>query len=163
MAKDNSFDIVSKVEMQEVDNAFHQAKKEIETRFDFRGTKCSLEKSGNDITLIADDEIKQKSVVDVLEGKMVKRKVPLKNLSYGKLEQASGGAVRQVITIKEGIETDKAKEIVKWIKANSKKIQASIQGDQVRVSSKKIDDLQALMADLKGHDFDIDLQFINYR
>ncbi len=165
MADDHSFDIVSKVDLQEVSNAVQQAMKEIGQRFDFKGSKSSidLDKGKNQITLIGDDEFKIKAITDILQSKLVKRGVSLKALNYGKVEPASGGTVRQVITLQQGIPTEKAKEIVKIIKETKYKVQAQIQQDQVRVVGKKIDDLQTLMKLLKEQDLGIHMEFVNYR
>lgn len=163
MAKDCSFDIVSEVEMQEVDNAVNQASKEINQRFDFRGSKSSLELNGEEIRIIADDDYKLKSVTDILETKMVKRGISLKNLNYGKIEPASQGTVRQIVTIKKGIDKEHGKEIVAAVKASKLKVQAQIMDDQVRVSGKNKDDLQAIIAHLKQCGFNIELQFVNFR
>ena len=133
MAKDCSFDVVSEVDMQEVDNAVNQAKKEIGTRYAFRGSKAEINLEGDTIKIIGDDEYKLNAIIDVLKGKMVKRNVAVKNLDYGKVEPASGATVRQVITIKKGITKENAKEVVKAIKNMKLKVQASIQEDQVRV------------------------------
>jgi uncharacterized protein YajQ (UPF0234 family) len=163
MAAENSFDIVSKIEMTEVTNAVTQATKEIGQRFDFKGSKSQITQEKDALVIISDDEFKLKSVVDILQGKLVKRGVPIKNLAYGKIEPALGGTVRQRITLQQGIPTEKAKEIVKAIKDRKMKVQASIQADQVRVSGKNRDDLQAVIALLKGKEFGIELQFTNYR
>lgn len=163
MAAENSFDIVSKIEMTEVTNAVTQATKEISQRFDFKGSKSSITQEKDAIVIISDDEYKLKSVVDILQGKLVKRGVPIKNLTYGKVEPALGGTVRQRVTLQQGIPTDKAKEIVKAIKDAKLKVQASIQADQVRVSGKSRDELQSVIALLKGGEFGIELQFVNYR
>ncbi len=162
---EHSFDIVSKVDLQEVSNAVQQAMKEIGQRYDFRGSKSSIEldKGNNQITIISDDEYKLKSVVEILEGKFVKRKVPLKSLSYGKMEDAASSTVRQIVSLQEGIPTEKGKEIVKIIKGEKLKVQAEIQKDQLRVRAKKIDDLQAVMKMLNEKDLDIHLEFVNYR
>ena len=162
---ENSFDIVSKVDLQEVSNAVHQAMKEIGQRFDFRGSKSAIELDGakNEVLLTSDDEYKLKSVVDILQSKFVKRKVSLKSLTYGKIESALSGTVRQVITLQQGIPVDKAKEIVKIIKGEKLKVQSEIQKDQVRVRAKKIDDLQAVISLLKEKDLGIHMEFINYR
>ncbi len=162
---EHTFDIVSKVDLQEVSNAIQQAMKEIGQRFDFKGSKSSIEldKGNNQITLISDDEYKLKSVVDILEGKLIKRKVPLKSLSYGTIEDAASSTVRQVVSLQEGIPTEKGKEIVKIIKGEKLKVQTEIQKDQLRVKAKKIDDLQLVMAMLKGKDLDIHLEFVNFR
>ncbi len=163
MAAENSFDIVSKIEMTEVTNAVTQAMKEIGQRFDFKGSKSTITQEKDALVIISDDEFKLKSVVDILQGKLVKRGVPVKNLSFGKLEPALGGTVRQRVTLQQGIATDKAKEIVKAIKDTKIKVQASIQADQVRVAGKNRDDLQSIIQLLKGKDFGIELQFTNYR
>ncbi|MCF0158831.1 YajQ family cyclic di-GMP-binding protein [Veillonella caviae] len=163
MAKDCSFDVVSEVDMQEVDNAVNQAKKEIGTRYDFRGSKAEINLEGDTIKIIGDDEYKLNAIIDVLKGKMVKRNVAVKNLDYGKVEPASGATVRQVITIKKGITKENAKEVVKAIKNMKLKVQASIQEDQVRVSGKDKDDLQAVIQMLKQLDVPVELQFVNFR
>ena len=165
MAKDSSFDVVSQVDVPEVVNAIHQAQKEMEQRFDFRGSKSSIEfdeKAGT-ITLVSDDDFKLKNVIDILEGKLSKRGVSLRALDYGKAEPAAQGTVRQVATLRQGIPQEKAKEITRVIRDAKIKVQATVQGDQVRVAGAKKDDLQAVIALLKGHDFGLDLQFINYR
>ena len=163
MAAENSFDIVSKIEMTEVTNAVTQATKEISQRFDFKGSKSNITEEKDALVVLSDDEYKLKSVVDILQGKLVKRGVPVKNLTYGKIEPALGGTVRQRITLQQGIPSDKAKEIVKAIKDSKIRVQAAIQADQVRVSGKNRDDLQSVIALLKGKDFGIELQFTNYR
>jgi uncharacterized protein YajQ (UPF0234 family) len=165
MADEHSFDIVSKVDMQEVLNAVQQSMKEISQRFDFKGSKSDIElnKDKHEITVISDDEPKLKSVTDILQTKLVKRGVSLKALNYGKLDQASGGAVKQIIALQQGIPVEKAKEIVKIIKDTKIKAQAEIQKDQVRVRAKKIDDLQAVIKLIKEKDFNIHLECINYR
>ena len=160
---DSSFDIVSSVNLQEVKNAIAQATKEIHTRFDLKGSGSSLELQGEEIALASADEFKLKAVRDVLEERLVKRGVPLKALSYGNVEQALGATVRQRITLQKGIPTDKAREIVKLIKGSKLKVQAAIQGDQLRVSGKNKDDLQGVIRLLKGTDLGIDMQFTNYR
>lgn len=165
MATDHSFDIVSRVDMQEVSNAVNQAAKEISQRFDFKGSKSSIALNGDkgEITLISDDEYKLKSVVDILESKFVKRKVSLKSLNYGKIEPASGNTVRQVATLQQGISTEKAKELVKTIKNTKLKVQSEIQKDQVRVKGKKIDELQSIIKMLKEKSFDYHMEFVNFR
>ena len=162
---ENSFDIVSKVDLQEVSNAVQQAMKEIGQRFDFRGSKSDIEldMEKNEVILKSDDEYRLKSVVDILQSKFVKRKVSLKSLTYGKIESALSGTVKQVITLQQGIPVDKAKEIVKIIKGAKLKVQSEIQKDQVRVRAKKIDDLQSVIALLKEKDHGIHMEFINYR
>ncbi len=165
MADEHSFDIVSKVDLQEVSNAVQQALKEIGQRFDFRGSKSSIEldNASNEIRLVSDDEYRLKSVVDILQSKLNKRNVSLKSLTYGKIESAFSGTVKQVVTLQQGIPSDKAKDIVKIIKSSKLKVQSEIQQDQVRVRAKKIDDLQSVMALLKDQDFGIHMEFMNYR
>ncbi len=163
MAKDCSFDVVSEVNMQEVDNAVNQAKKEISTRYDFRGSKCSLELEGTGIKVLADDEYKLGAVIDILQSKMVKRNVSLKNLDYGKIEPASGATVRQMVTIKKGISKEVAKDVVKVVKNAKLKVSTQIMDDQVRVTGKDKDDLQAVIQLLKSEDFPVELQFVNFR
>jgi uncharacterized protein YajQ (UPF0234 family) len=163
MPQDFSFDIVSKTEMQEVSNAVQQAQKELATRFDFKGSKSSIELKEDEITLVSDDETKLLSVKDILETKLVKRKVALKALEYGKLEDAAMGTVRQRAKIVQGIEIEKAKAIVRAIKDAKIKVQASIQSDQVRVTGRSKDDLQRAINLVKENDFGIPLQFTNYR
>jgi len=163
MAQDFSFDIVSKTGMQEVTNAVQQAQKELAQRFDFKGSKSSIELTAEEIVLVSDDEGKLRSVKDILETKLVKRGVSLKAVDYATLEQAAGGTVRQKAKIVQGIEIEKAKAIVKAIKEAKLKVQASIQSDQVRVTGRAKDDLQKAMAVVKGHDYGIPLQFTNYR
>jgi uncharacterized protein YajQ (UPF0234 family) len=160
---DSSFDIVSSVNLQEVKNAIAQAMKEIQTRFDLKGSASTVELQGEEIALASVDEFKLKAVRDVLEERLVKRGVPLKALSYGDVDQALGATVRQKITLQKGIPTDKAREIVKLIKGAKLKVQAAIQGDQLRVSGKNRDDLQGVIRLLKGTDLGIDMQFTNYR
>ena len=165
MADEHSFDIVSKVDIQEVLNAVQQAMKEISQRFDFKDSKSNIElnKDKNEIVIVSDDEYKLKSVIDIFQGKLVKRRVSLKSLVYGKIEPALSGTVKQVITLQQGIPTEKAKEIVKIIKDTKLKVQAEIQKDQVRVRAKKIDDLQSLISLLKEKDLGIHMEFANYR
>jgi len=165
MADEHSFDIASKADLQEVLNAVQQATKEISQRFDFKGSKSSIDlnKDKHEITLISDDELKLKTVIDILQTKLVKRGISLKALQYGKIEQAAGNTVRQVVTLQQGIPVEKSKEIVKIIKDTKMKVQAEIQKDQVRVKAKKIDDLQALISLLRGKDLGIHIDFINFR
>ena len=163
MAQEFSFDVVSKTDMQEVANAIQQAQKELAQRFDFKGSKSSIELTAEELVLVSDDEGKLVSVKDILETKLVKRKVSLKALDYGKLEQAAGGTVRQKAKIVQGIEVEKAKEIVKTIKDAKVKVQASIQADQVRVVGRSKDDLQRAMTVVRETDYGIPLQFTNYR
>src|SRR5205085_9823059 len=164
MATDNSFEIVSKVDMQEVYNAIQNALKEVHTRFDLKASKSNIQLEGKDAIILSSvDEYKLKAVNDILQTKLHKRGVPIKALSYGTVEPAAGATVRQKVTMQQGIPTEKAKEIVKVIKDSKKKVQASIQGDAVRVSGKDRDTLQEVIALLKQKDFGIDMQFMNYR
>ena len=163
MAAENSFDVVSKINMSEVTNAVSQAMKEIGQRFDFKGSKSNITQEKDALVVVSDDEFKLKSVIDILQTKLVKRGVPIKNVTYGKIEAALAGTVRQRLALQQGVPTDKAKEIVKTIKDSKIKVQASIQADQVRVSGKSRDDLQSVIQLLKGKDFGIELQFENYR
>jgi uncharacterized protein YajQ (UPF0234 family) len=164
MAAENSFDIVSKVDLQEVSNAIQNALKEIHTRFDLKDSKSDIQLEGKEaLVLSSADEYKLKAVTDILQSKLIKRGVPIKALNYGTVEPAAGSSVRQKITMQQGIPIEKAREIVKLIKDSKKKVQASIQGDTVRVSGKDRDALQETIALLRGHDFGIDMQFTNYR
>lgn len=161
---ENSFDIVSKIDLQEVSNAIQQAMKEITTRFDLKDTKSKVEMEGTDaIILHSSDDYKLKAVNDILQQKLVKRGVSLKGLTYGAIEPAAGGTAKQKITMQQGIPIEKARDIVKLIKNSKKKVQASIQGDVVRVSGKDRDSLQEIIALMKQQDFGIDMQFTNYR
>lgn len=165
MASDFSFDVVSKLDLQEVENAVNQANKEMQTRFDFKGSvsRVDWDKKEVRLTLFSDDEQKLKSVVDVLQSKLIKRGISLQALDYQAIEAAERATVRQGVKMKQGIESDKAKAIVKAIKDAKIKVQASIQGDQLRVSSKSKDDLQTTIAFLRGQDFGLALQFDNFR
>jgi hypothetical protein len=161
---ENTFDVVSKVDLQEVSNAISQAMKEVTTRFDLKDSKSSIALEGKDaIVLHSADEYKLKAVNDILQQKLVKRGVSLKGLTYGAIEPAAGGTAKQKITVQQGITIEKAREIVKLVKDSKKKAQASIQGDLVRVSGKDRDTLQEIIALLRSGDFGIDLQFVNYR
>lgn len=162
---DNSFDIASKIDLNEVSNAIQQASKEIHTRYDLKDSKSSVElnEKENKILLASADEYKLKSVNEILGQKLVKRGVPLKGLQYGTITPATHGSVRQEITLQQGISTEKARDIVKVIKDSKLRVQASIQGDAIRVSGKDRDTLQQVMALLRGKDFGIDMQFTNYR
>jgi hypothetical protein len=165
MADTFSFDIVSEVNLQEVDNAINQARKEIGQRYDFKGSKSSIELSTKEKTmvLVSDDEFKLKSLVDVLEEKLIKRGVPVKALDFGTVDQAAGSTVRQVVTLRVGIDKENAKTIVKMIKDLKLKVQAQIMDDQVRVSGRNKDDLQAAMKAVRGADLPFAVQFTNYR
>ncbi len=160
---ESSFDIVSSVDLQEVKNALAQATKEIHTRFDLKSSGSSVELQGEEILITSSDEFKLKAVREVLEERLVKRNVPLKALTYGTVEQALGGTVRQRVSLQKGIPTEKAREIVKLVKGTKLKVQAAIQGDQLRVSGKSKDDLQSVMQMLRGTDLGIDMQFTNRR
>jgi uncharacterized protein YajQ (UPF0234 family) len=160
---ESSFDIVSKVDLQEIRNAIAQAMKEIVTRYDLKGTSSEIVLGENELVLTSSDDYKLKAVRDVLEGRLVKRNVPLKALEWGEVEGALSGTVRQRVSLQQGIPTEKAREIVKLIKQMKLKVQAAIQGDQLRVSAKAKDDLQTVMQMLRGSDLGIDMQFTNYR
>lgn len=163
MAKDSSFDVVSQVNMQEMDNAVNQVKKEIEQRYDFRGSNASIELEEKCVKIAAEDEYKLETIIDMLRVKMAKRGIPLRCLVPGKVEPAAKGTVRQQLDIQQGIPKDKAKAIVAAIKATKLKVTAQMQDDQVRVAGAKKDDLQAVIQTLKAGDFGVDLQFINMR
>ncbi|WZL71916.1 YajQ family cyclic di-GMP-binding protein [Clostridiaceae bacterium 35-E11] len=163
MASSYSFDVVSEVNLQEVDNAVNQAKKELSQRYDFKGSKAQITLDQDEIKILAEDDFKIKSIIDILQGKMVKRNVPLKSLSYDKVEPSGGGMVRQVVKIQRGIDKEKGKQIVAAIKASKLKAQAQIMDDQVRVTSKSKDILQEVIQALKSQDFGLELQFTNYR
>lgn len=163
MAKDSSFDVVSQVDMQEMDNAVNQVKKEIDQRYDFRGSNASIELGEGEIKIAAEDEYKLGAMVDMLRQKMAKRGISLRCLELGKVEPAAKATVRQQITIKQGISKEDGKKITAAIKATKLKVSAQIQDDQVRVSGAKKDDLQAVIQMLKAGDFGVDLQFINMR
>jgi cyclic-di-GMP-binding protein len=165
MAADNSFDVTSKVDVQEVRNAIDQTLKEVKTRFDLKDSKSDIKILTGDesIELSSSDEYKLKAVTEILQQKFVKRGISLKSMEYGKVEPASGSSVRQKITIQQGIPSEKAKDIVKLVKESKKKVQASIQGDTVRITGKDRDTLQETIALLRGHDFGIDMQFTNFR
>jgi uncharacterized protein YajQ (UPF0234 family) len=160
---DSSFDIVSTVDLQEVKNALAQATKELQTRFDLKGTGSAVELHGEELVLTSSDDFKLKAVREILEGRLVKRSIPLKALSFGEVDKALGGTVRQKVELQKGIPTEKAREIVKLIKGTKLKVQAAIQGDQLRVTGKNRDDLQAVMKLLRETDLGIDMQFTNYR
>ena len=163
MAKENSFDIVSKTDYAEVTNAINQTTKEVGQRFDFKGSKAAVELQQKDLMLSAEDETKLRNMNDILQGKLVKRGISLKALDYQNVEPAAGGSVRQLVKIQQGIPIEKAKEVVKFIKDSKLKVQASIQGETVRISGKDRDTLQDVIAKLKAKDFGIDMQFDNYR
>jgi hypothetical protein len=164
--KNSTFDITSTIDLQEVDNAVNQADKEVGQRYDFKGAtvEIAFDRDAGTLTLMADDDYKLKALIDVLQSKLIKRGVPIRNLDYGKVDTVSAGKARQVITLQQGISSEKAKEIVKAVKNGGfKKVQAQIQDDQVRVQSPSIDELQAVIALLKKEDFGLELQFGNFR
>ena len=158
-----SFDVVSEVDMQEVDNALHTTVKEITTRYDFKGSKASMERKEKEIILVAEDEYKLGQMIDLLSARLVKRGVDLKALEVGKVAAAAGGMERQVLSLKVGLETEVSKRMIKFLKDGKFKAQGSIQGDQLRVSGKSRDELQAPIAALRGHDFGLPVQFTNFR
>ncbi|HWN12045.1 MAG TPA: YajQ family cyclic di-GMP-binding protein [Pyrinomonadaceae bacterium] len=163
MAQQNSFDIVSEVDRAEMTNAINQTIKEVRQRFDFKGSAATVALEAEELVLTAEDETKLRNMNEIFQQKLVRRGVPLKALSYGEVDPAAGGTVRQRVKIQQGIPQDKAKEVVKFIKDSKAKVQASIQGDVVRVSGKDRDTLQDIIAKLKGKDFGIHMQFSNYR
>ncbi|MBU8877425.1 YajQ family cyclic di-GMP-binding protein [Bacillus sp. FJAT-29790] len=163
MSKESSFDIVSKVDFSEVTNAINIAMKEIQTRYDFKGSKSNVTLDKEELVLISDDEYKLGQLKDVLFSKMIKRGIPIKNLDYGKLEGASGGTVRQRAKIAQGIDKDNAKKINTLIKNSGLKVKSQVQDDQVRVTGKNRDDLQQIIAAVKEADLTVDVQFVNYR
>lgn len=163
MAKDSSFDIVSEVEMQEVDNSVNQAMKEISQRYDFKGSKAQIELEKDSLKLTAEDDYKINAMLEILKGKMIKRGLSPKCLDAGKIESASGGTLKQTIEIQKGLSKEKAKEVTSHIKELKLKVQAQIMDDKVRISGSKIDDLQKVIQSLKAKDFGIDLQFTNLR
>lgn len=163
MAKENSFDIVSKTDYAELTNALNQTSKEISQRFDFKGSKAKVELKEKDLELTAEDDTRLRNMNDILQGKILKRGISLKALDYQKAEPAAGGTVRQLVKVQQGIPIEKAKEVVRFIKDSKLKVQASIQGETVRVSGKDRDTLQDVMAKLKANDFGIDMTFDNYR
>jgi uncharacterized protein YajQ (UPF0234 family) len=163
LAKDNSFDVVSRLDLQEVDNAVNQAVREMANRFDFKGSKSTIVLNEDNLVITADDDFKLKSVREILEQKLVKRGVSLKALVYQKPEKAAGDTVRQKVDLIQGIDKDRAREMTKLIKNSKLKVQAAIQDNQLRVTAKNRDDLQAVIRLLKDNDFGIPLQFVNYR
>jgi uncharacterized protein YajQ (UPF0234 family) len=163
MSSENSFDICSKIDMQELNNAINQAEKEIETRFDFKGSKSSIKLEKEELVLISDDEFKLQNVVDILQSKMAKRGISLKNLEHGKVEPAASTTVKQRITLKQGINQEQAKKINILIRDSKLKVTSQIQGDQIRVTGKSRDDLQKVMQLIKQADLPLELQFNNFR
>ncbi|RAT95026.1 YajQ family cyclic di-GMP-binding protein [Brevibacillus sp. Leaf182] len=163
MSKESSFDIVSKVELSEVNNAIQTALKEIENRFDFKGSKSSIALEKEELVLVSDDDFKLSQVKDILLGKLVKRDVPIKNLDYGKIEPAAGGTVRQRVKLVQGIDKDNAKKINSIIKDTGLKVKTQIQDDQIRVTGKSKDELQQIINAIRKADLPLEVQFINYR
>ncbi|AWX55973.1 MULTISPECIES: YajQ family cyclic di-GMP-binding protein [Brevibacillus] len=163
MSKESSFDIVSKVELSEVNNAIQTALKEIENRFDFKGSKSSISLEKEELVLVSDDDFKLSQVKDILLGKLVKRDVPIKNLDYGKVEPAAGGTVRQRVKLVQGIDKDNAKKINSIIKDTGLKVKTQIQDDQIRVTGKSKDELQQIINAIRKADLPLEVQFINYR
>jgi cyclic-di-GMP-binding protein len=163
MAAENSFDIVCKIDMQEVTNALDQARREVDTRYDLKGSKNEIKQEKTEIMLVAADDMKLKAVTDILQSKLHKRGIPLKGITYGDVETAAGDTLRQKLTLQQGIPIEKAKEIVRLIKDSKVRVQASINEDKVRVTGKNRDDLQKIIALLREKDFGIALQFDNYR
>jgi cyclic-di-GMP-binding protein len=163
MAAENSFDVVCKIDMQEVTNALDQTRREVDTRYDLKGSKNEIKLEKTDITVLCTDDMKLKAVIDIMQSKLHKRGVPLKGLTYGEVEQAAGGALRQKISLQQGIPIEKAREVVRLVKDTKVKVQAAIQEDKVRVTGKNRDDLQKIIAMLREKDFGIALQFDNYR
>ncbi len=163
MPTDYSFDVVSRVDVQELDNALNQTRKEIEGRFDIKNSKTTVEKTEQQITIVTDDELKLKNVTDMLQSKLIKRGISIKALEFGKIEPAAGNAVRQFVTIKSGIPKDKSKPLIEAIKAAKLKVQTQFQDEQLRVSSKSKDDLQKVQVLLSSLDGDVPLQFVNRR
>ncbi len=163
MASENSFDIVSKMDLQELNNAVHQAEKEIENRFDFKGSKSSISLEKDELTVISDDEFKLQNVIDILQSKIVKRGLSLKNVEYDKVEPAASSTVKQRLRLKQGIDQENAKKINILIRDSKLKVKSQVQGDQIRVSGKSKDDLQKVMHMLRELDLPLELQFINFR
>lgn len=163
MASESSFDVVSRVDPQELDNALNQARKEIENRFDFKHSKTSIESDGKKITLISDDELKMRNVVDIVQSKATKRGIDIKAFELGAVEPAAGSTVRQVVSLRTGIPKEKSKTLMEKIKSLKLKVSAQYQDEQIRVSGKSKDDLQKVMAALRSMEFDLPLQFTNYR
>ncbi len=163
MASEASFDIVSRIDQQELDNALNQARKEIENRFDFKNSKTSIDSDSKNITVVSDDELKMKNVIDVIESKAVKRGIDIKAFDIGEIEPAAGGTVRRVIALRNGIPKDKSKSLMEKIKALKLKVNAQYQDEQIRVTGKNRDDLQKVIAELKAMNFELPLQFTNYR
>ena len=163
MASESSFDVVSRVDWQELENALNQTRREIENRFDFKNSKTSIESDGKKITLISDDELKMRNVVDMLQGKATRRGIDIKAFDFGAVEPAASGTVRQIVTLRSGIPKEQSKELLAHIKALKLKVNAQYQDEQIRVSGKSKDDLQKVINSLKSMEFELPLQFVNYR
>jgi cyclic-di-GMP-binding protein len=163
VASESSFDVVSRVDQQELDNALNQTRKEIENRFDFKHSKTSIDFDGKKITLISDDELKMRNVVDILQGKAVRRGIDIKAFDFGPVEPAAGSTVRQVVTLRSGIPKDKSKALLEKVKSLRLKVTAQYQDEQIRVSGKNKDDLQKVISTLRSMEFELPLQFVNYR
>jgi uncharacterized protein YajQ (UPF0234 family) len=163
MPSDASFDIVSRIDQQELDNALNQTRREIENRFDFKNSKTTIESDDKKITILSDDELKMKNVIDVLQGKAVKRGIDIKAFDMGEVEPAANSCVRRVLTLRNGIPKDKIKPLMEKIKAMKLKVNAQYQDEQIRVTGKSRDDLQAVIAELKAMTFELPLQFTNFR
>jgi cyclic-di-GMP-binding protein len=163
LPSESSFDVVSRIDQQELDNALNQARKEIENRFDFKHSKTKIESDDKKITIVSDDEMKMRNVVDIVQSKAIKRGIDIKAFDFGTLEPAAGSTVRQIVTLRSGIPKDKSKALMEKIKALKLKVTAQYQDEQIRVSSKSRDDLQKVIAELKAMDFELPLQFVNYR
>jgi cyclic-di-GMP-binding protein len=163
LASDSSFDVVSRVDLQELDNALNQARKEIANRFDFKHSKTNIESDGKKITIVSDDELKMRNVVDIVQSKAVKRGIDLKAFELGEIEPAAGSTVRQIVTVRGGIPKDKSKALMEKIKALKLKVTAQYQDEQIRVSGKNRDDLQKVISALREMDYELPLQFVNYR
>ena len=163
MASESSFDVVSRIDQQELDNALNQARKEIENRFDFKNSKTSIESDDKKITIVSDDELKMRNVIDIVQGKATKRGIDIKAFDIGEIEPAAGGTVRRIVTLRNGIPKDKSKPLMEKIKALKLKVSAQYQDEQIRVTGKNRDDLQKVIAELKAMNYELPLQFINYR
>ena len=163
MASESSFDVVSRVDRQELDNALNQTRREIENRFDFKHSKTSIDFDGKKITLISDDELKMKNVVDVLQGKAVRRGIDIKAFDFSEIEPAAGSTVRQTVTLRSGIPKEHSKALIERIKSLKLKVNAQYQDEQLRVSGKNKDDLQKVISSLRSMEFELPLQFVNYR
>ncbi len=163
MPSEASFDVVSRIDQQELDNALNQARKEIENRFDFKHSKTNIEADDKKITIISDDEMKMRNVIDIVQSKAIKRGIDIKAFDFGTLEPAANSTVRQIVTLRSGIPKDKSKALMEKIKSLKLKVTAQYQDEQVRVSSKNRDDLQKVISELKAMEFEIPLQFVNYR